>query len=298
MTNPWSAPGQWLKGALHVHTTNSDGKRSPQAVVDAYRECGYDLVAFTDHHTVTSPASVDGRGMVLVGGVEFGAGRSELGARYHIVGLGLDREVPAGLEGADLPEAVDGLRGIGALVHLAHPYWSLLTVKDLLAADFDGIEVFNAGCEYETRHGDSSQHLDWLLARGKRPSVVAVDDSHWGFWDAAGGWTMVKAAERTPEAALGALAAGLSYASTGPVIEDLALEGDALRLECSPARFVSLVTPYEGRGWTTAQACAKPPCQKEWTEVTIPRPTPGKVFRIEVVDAAGLKAWTNPMVIE
>lgn len=38
-----------LKGCLHIHTTCSDGKMSPQEVANAYESRGYDFIAFTDH---------------------------------------------------------------------------------------------------------------------------------------------------------------------------------------------------------------------------------------------------------
>jgi predicted metal-dependent phosphoesterase TrpH len=38
-----------LKGALHIHTTCSDGELTPQEAASAYEERGYDFIAFTDH---------------------------------------------------------------------------------------------------------------------------------------------------------------------------------------------------------------------------------------------------------
>jgi hypothetical protein len=38
-----------LKGALHVHTTCSDGALSVGEVLDVYRDLGFDFVALTDH---------------------------------------------------------------------------------------------------------------------------------------------------------------------------------------------------------------------------------------------------------
>lgn len=38
-----------LKGCLHIHTTCSDGKLTPQQVADVYEGMGYDFIAFTDH---------------------------------------------------------------------------------------------------------------------------------------------------------------------------------------------------------------------------------------------------------
>ncbi len=43
------------KAQLHTHTTRSDGFFSPQFVVDLYHDLGYDILAITDHWTVTYP---------------------------------------------------------------------------------------------------------------------------------------------------------------------------------------------------------------------------------------------------
>ena len=43
------------KAALHTHTTLSDGRFSPQAVVDLYHQHGYDILSITDHDHVTYP---------------------------------------------------------------------------------------------------------------------------------------------------------------------------------------------------------------------------------------------------
>lgn len=43
------------KSNLHTHTTRSDGRLSPQKVVDRYHELGYKILALTDHNEVTFP---------------------------------------------------------------------------------------------------------------------------------------------------------------------------------------------------------------------------------------------------
>jgi PHP domain len=48
-----------LKGCLHTHTTCSDGKMTPQEVADAYRDRGYDFIAFTDHDYLIKPRSYE-----------------------------------------------------------------------------------------------------------------------------------------------------------------------------------------------------------------------------------------------
>jgi hypothetical protein len=44
-----------LKTNLHTHTTRSDGRMSPQSVVDNYHKLGYGILAITDHNEVTFP---------------------------------------------------------------------------------------------------------------------------------------------------------------------------------------------------------------------------------------------------
>jgi hypothetical protein len=44
-----------LKGGLHIHTTCSDGKLTPQEAADAYWEQGFDFIAFTDHDYLLKP---------------------------------------------------------------------------------------------------------------------------------------------------------------------------------------------------------------------------------------------------
>ena len=299
MTNPWAVDGFWLKGSLHTHTTNSDGRLSPKEVVELYRGCGYDFVAFTDHGKVTTPDSVEADGMILIGGAEMGVPDTIGYTNYHLVAIGIEPDVPEKVDKSSPQAAIDSLRAAGALVYVAHPYWSGLRDEHLLPIEgIEGVEVFNTGCEYETRHGDSGQHWDWGLARGKQWKAIAVDDAHNYEWDACGGWTIVRAKERTAEAVLEALRAGLFYASSGPVIENLAISEGSIYLACSQAAAVHLIMPEAGRGWTSHRLCKRPPCEQSFSEIEIPAPPPGQIFRIEVVDEQGRKAWTNPMRLE
>jgi hypothetical protein len=50
----WENHGQY-KANLHTHTTRSDGRFSPQAVVEEYHKLGYKILALTDHNEVTYP---------------------------------------------------------------------------------------------------------------------------------------------------------------------------------------------------------------------------------------------------
>lgn len=50
----WEKHRQY-KANLHTHTTISDGRLSPQAVVDWYHQKGYRILAITDHNAVSYP---------------------------------------------------------------------------------------------------------------------------------------------------------------------------------------------------------------------------------------------------
>jgi len=64
-----------LKGALHCHTTKSDGKLTPPEVLRLYRDLDFDFIALTDHDFLMMPnayAEVPDffEGMVVFKGVE------------------------------------------------------------------------------------------------------------------------------------------------------------------------------------------------------------------------------------
>ena len=49
----------WLRGNLHCHTTNSDGKVAPQKRLDGYVNQGYDFLCLSDHDKITRRETVD-----------------------------------------------------------------------------------------------------------------------------------------------------------------------------------------------------------------------------------------------
>jgi hypothetical protein len=44
-----------LKGQLHIHTTFSDGRLTPQEAADIYEALGFDFIAITDHDHLIRP---------------------------------------------------------------------------------------------------------------------------------------------------------------------------------------------------------------------------------------------------
>jgi len=82
---------------LHLHSTASDGKLDPAALVAHVAACGVKLMALTDHDTVAGVAAAEGaaqaHGIGFVAGVELSA--AWRGRTIHVLGLALDPANPA-----------------------------------------------------------------------------------------------------------------------------------------------------------------------------------------------------------
>lgn len=86
-----------------MHSTASDGVKTPAEVVEfAVRECGVTTLALTDHDTVAGiPEAREAAkrlGVAFIPGIEVSV--EWAGRVIHIVGLGVDINAPAMLEGA------------------------------------------------------------------------------------------------------------------------------------------------------------------------------------------------------
>lgn len=79
----------WKKWDLHIHSTASDGKSSPQEIIDAAVEKELSVIAITDHHTVDNVDCIKNlgkeKGITVIAGIEF---RTEYGQKsVHMIGL-------------------------------------------------------------------------------------------------------------------------------------------------------------------------------------------------------------------
>ncbi len=291
---PFAAPGRFYKGNLHTHSTRSDGALDPADVCAAYREAGYDFLALTDHFLekfgfpVTDTRPFRSNGFTTLIGAEVHAPATELGELWHILSVGLPLDFAPTAPDESGPALAARCVAAGGFVTIAHPAWYGLTVQD--AETIPGahaIEVYNHTSAVRTDRGDGWGLMDAMLARGHRLTACATDDAHFKCNDFFGAWMMVKADSLEPEALLAALRAGHSYATQGPEIHAIAIDGEDVVVECSPASAVILL----GRAAATAvvfgsdlrQARLKLDCLK-----------PGGYGRIVVTDSAGKRAWSSP----
>jgi hypothetical protein len=294
MSNPFAIEGDWFKGNLHTHTTESDGAVSPQEAVAGYATHGYDFLSITDHRKVTDISGLDSHGMLLIPGIEMNGGQTDLQTSYHVVAIGAKGPMQYDAEW-DCQRLIDYGNQNAEFVFIAHPAWSSLTLADVIDLEgYIGVEVYNTGCHYEVGRGDSGTQWDDLLARGKKVFGFAVDDAHFKIQDAWVGYIMVKAAACNQDEILAAVKAGHFYASTGPQIHNLEIDGNRLLVECSPCWEVRVICPLPGRGTTAYRAGHQPPHTSVELDIS-----PGTVpFRIECLDEVGNKAWSNPIWID
>jgi len=279
--DPFHTAGRWYRGNLHAHTTESDGDQPPGRAVWTYRHLGYDFLAITDHGKITVLPE-EPHGLILLSGFEVSCGS------YHIVGLGV-REVPAGRSEAEVGQMIADITGQQGLALLAHPYWSGLATDQCLAASgCVALEVYNTGCDLEIARGYSSVHWDDALSRGATFAAVAVDDGHHAAVDHGYGWVWVRAEAPTVEAIMGALARGCYYASCGPRIEDVTLADGVLQVRCSAVREIAAVS-RPGRGGVVRADPVQP-----LTEARFELEAMRGYVRVQVTDALGRMAWSNP----
>ena len=288
---PFGTAGQWFKGSLHTHTTQSDGKLPPAENMQWHADHGYDFLGLTDHNRVTDPLAFTAKPPLLaIPSVEISARRGEV--EYHVVTLGV-RSMPI-VHNQDPQATIDATNAAGGLCFIAHPYWHDHTLDDLLTLrGHIGIEIFNTGCWLEINKGHSLVHWDGILRRGQRVWGLAVDDSHFSYPDHGRGWVMVRAERLDGPTILDALRQGLFYSTMGPEIHDVQIEGRQITVHCSPARSIFLVgdiyyCPHAAQAWDG----------RPLTEATFTLRSQQRYLRVEVVDMNGQSAWTNAYFVE
>ena len=302
----FTAPGRFWRGNLHTHSTRSDGVLAPAEVCRRYKAEGYDFLALTDHfigaygYPIVDTVPFREPGFTTILGAEVHSGAMANGELWHILAVGLPPDfapsnspdflvVPNQETG---PEIAARAVAAGAFVAIAHPQWSGLTLADarsITAAH--AVEIYNHGCAAGCDRPDGFAIADLLLSEGRHLSMIATDDAHFSEPDHFGGWVMVKAIANSPEALLAALKAGHFYSSQGPELRDVRVEGDRVVVECSAVS--SVIAMGQGTGAKAVHGASM-----TRAEVPLARLNNSPWIRVAVVDAAGKRAWSNPIFRE
>lgn len=292
-----------LKGALHSHSTRSDGKSTPQRVLSLYREMGYDFAALTDHRIYNFTNFAPESGLTLLPGMELDANFTlDYGHRcLHTVCLGADD--PSNLFMQDqrfdrlqihAPEDyqphLDSVLAHGNLAIYCHPQWSSTPARcfETLRGYF-AMEIWNTGCVMDNDMDKDAACWDELLGMGHRLFGVATDDGHCEEQQ-GGGYVLVNA-ENTVPAILAALKQGCFYSSCGPVIRDFYILDDVAYVHTDPC---SAILFQDDRHPTTVVRDKN----GLLTQAALPLHSDFGYIRATVLDQKGRRAWTNPIFLK
>lgn len=280
----------WFKGNLHTHTTCSDGRLDPEAVISMYQNGGYDFLALTDHWKRSQ--TMLQKDFLLLSGCEYDMGKTVQQGIFHIVGVGMKADPGLERGSALTPQkTVDAINNAGGIAILAHPAWSLDRPEDILAVDgLSGVEIYNSvSARPWNARPYSGAFVDALAVEGKRIPCMAADDSHFYSGDEMNSFLMVKAQELTEEAILQSIRTGDFYATQGPRFT-IEKTGGVIHVTCSP---VSEVVFFSDTVYAHDRVTKGNGICEAWYEV---KPTDTFV-RAELLDENGKMAWSSPVYI-
>lgn len=109
------------------------------------------------------------------------------------------------------------------------------------------------------------------------------------YCDSFGGFTVVKARNRTPEAIMEAMFAGSFYTSTGPSIYDFYVEDGYVHVKCSPC--IRIYINGDKRQYQRKLG-------RHVTEFVTKLKGTERFIRAECMDASGRSAYSNPIWLE
>lgn len=290
-----------LKGALHCHTTRSDGKGTPEETLRLHKANGYDFVALTDHRNYNFKNFAPETGLIVVPGMEMD--RSIPGQPgihcFHTVVLGREKDKGNPYEqdqrfesGAvsgqeEFQPLLDEYHCNGQITLYCHPEWSGTPAREFekMRGNF-AMEIWNSGCVLENGMDTNAAWWDEILMQGQKLYGCATDDGH-SMDQHCKGWVCVNA-EKNVDSILEGLSTGAFYSSTGPEIKDFYIENGEATVVCSPCAEIVF------RG-------GRFPCRREYdaegklTRATFRCPEGMQYLRVTVMDAQGRRAWTNPI---
>ena len=285
------------KTNLHTHTTLSDGKYTPEEIIYLYSKENYDALCLTDHNKTNPVSEYDGKGMTLLSGIEMHP-MGPRGIKWHLLAVGVPEEFTYDTDGTG-QEAIDAALSANAAVFCAHPYWCGFTSNEVAFLNgICGIEVFNSSCIKIGREY-SMQCFDELLDAGKRYTAIAVDDTHYNY-NLFRGYTVIAAENKSKESLITALKRGDFYASQGPEFYSINIENNVLKAEFSPVtKAIAMRRRSAGTCFTMPDFEGPGSGTKEITGLELDLSEFSNTYvRLQLCDASGRMAWSNPVFID
>ena len=296
----------WLKGNLHSHSVYSDGNLSPEEMKEAYKSHGYDFLAVSDHDIYVDTRHLCDDTFTMIQGFELWGNNYSNDKDIHVHFLWDDKN--EGIEPGQvlhLPQRTGKvcqefsyqMREKGAYVMLNHPHWSMLTSPEVGDENpYHAVEIINYGTEWLENTGDSTVFWTEMLYRGLKLWGGGGDDNHNGhpldsqYSDSFGGFTVVKARDRSPKAIIEALKTGSFYTSTGPAIYDFYVEDDEVHVVTSPCERIYVGGKHRAHQRKLGRHVTEFVCKLTGKE--------NGMVRCEAMDASGRSAYSNPIFLD
>lgn len=151
-------------GAIHIHTTASDGRLPLEEVVRVAERQGLDFLIFTDHNTLRprkeGKEGRHGRVLALIG--------QEISTSSgHLLALRTAEEIPPRKEGQ---KTINRVAEQGGLSFIAHPLRKRMPWTAPDARGFKGMEIYNASDDAWDEN--PLQVIFWTLAAGSGHSII------------------------------------------------------------------------------------------------------------------------------
>lgn len=280
------------KVGLHIHTTLSDGRATPEEAARIYKAAGFDAIAITDHWRFYEEGEIDG--FKIISGCEYNFGIADTTVDVmHIVGVGMKREPDAERGTSSRQEVIDAIKKEGGTVILAHPAWSLNSPEEAMElSGIDATEIYNSVSNAgQSTRPYSGYFVDLLSNMGRHYSLVATDDTH--FYDGTDetkSYIMVKAKSNSQKDILEAVKRGDFYATQGPEVH-IRREGEKIIVDCSECVLIDILS-------NSSWAAGKTTRGKDLTHAEYDIPEWNKWVRAEVRDENGNYAWSNIIKIK
>lgn len=207
----------WLRGDCHLHTTNSDGHKTPSELYEMLYRRGLDFAFITDHNFNTvGPKTFNYKGVTVIPGLEI---TGDLG---HVNVFGEELPFTKIMRPKTKEEYYAYLkmaRAKGAAVSVNHPSDRRFSWRvDLDTIEMDTVELWNA-----PMHTDNVYCMEWWekeLLKGRYIPAIGGSDYHQDYLGIthllASPTTYVCAYSNTKEDILEAMKAGHVFVTNTP----------------------------------------------------------------------------------
>ena len=267
----------------------------------AYRDAGYHFICLSDHFEeeygwrITDTRPFRGENFTTIVGAELSSAPWNDRDCYWVTAAGLPLDFAPPPD--DHAEGIRRAGDLGAFVVMLHPGLNNLPLAAVGGLpNLDAVEVYNYNCAIAATSDRAygAYMLDGLLERGRKVLVNAGGDAHFGHpLDRFGGWAEVHCDRLDPGALVESFKAGRYYSTQGPALREMLVDGDRLRVASSDAYAISLTGG--GDRWQSGEArTGEPDVPTTEAEFDLAQ-VHGSYCRVTVVDAAGKRAWGNPV---